>query len=390
MKRALRIGLVPLFLVTGLMLYMSPPGGPRFQPVSGPVVPWPSGQISYDFLSPAPFEGGKMWITSYSTNRAEVLLFDIDQRRILGRLNDGWPVMNSGDQTKTLCSQPGPRFKDRLWLWLDRLSGGRLKSPSPELTPTYWRLDLTRNSAAYLGRLPEMPHSIFSPAPDFQHGFTLLDKPPTRVDLYVFDLTAGSMVQRISPGWPAGWWNNTQILCLGTNQDLLLYDIHTERSAVLIRADQIADFFRQNHLEAAPSQAKPFLAWRSRECDFYLTDTQQKWLATNSFLIKLERPDGRLKLVSANFKFGWSGQFDPTGRFYLYTGREPGQGSDGVFLRELATGTNRVLVPSTSAAYFSLPNFYRDSVIYVRSNELWRIHLDGSHLTRLFPPPQNP
>ena len=387
MKRAVCIGLVLLFLATGFVLYVLPHDGPRFQPVSGPAVVRPYQQISYDFLSPAPFEGGKMWIMTHATNQAEVFLFDIDQHKILGRLEDGWPVMNSGDQTQILCNQSGPRLKDRLWLWLDRLSGGRLKSPSRALASTYWRLDLTRNAAARVGRLPEMSHFLFSPAPDFQHGFTLLDKPALRVDLYIFDLTAGSMVQRPSPGWPAGWWDNSHILCLAPNQDLLLYDIRTENAAVLIRAEQIADFFRQHGLEAHSTQAKPFLAWRGHEYDFYLTDTERKWLATNSFLIKLERPDGRLKLVSADFKFGWSGQFDPAGRFYLYTGREPGQDTDGVFLRELETGTDRVLVPSTSATYFSLPNFYRDSVLFVRSNMLWRINLDGSQLTRLFPPP---
>jgi hypothetical protein len=111
----------------------------------------------------------------------------------------------------------------------------------------------------------------------------------------------------------------------------------------------------------------------------------QKWLAEESLLIKVERPDAKLKLLSLHFKFKWSDQLDPTGRWYLYSGRESGDSSDGVFVRDLVAGTNRVLVAATTNRYFSIPRFYKDSVLYVRSNALWQISLDGANNVRLFP-----
>lgn len=46
-------------------------------------------------------------------------------------------------------------------------------------------------------------------------------------------------------------------------------------------------------------------------------------------------------------------------RYYLFSGREPGRGSDAVALRLLGTGRERVLVASNTNTYFSLlsPDF---------------------------------
>ena len=43
-------------------------------------------------------------------------------------------------------------------------------------------------------------------------------------------------------------------------------------------------------------------------------------------------------------------------------------------------------IESDGTKRFSIPRFYNKSVIYVRSNALWRIALNGSNNTRLFPP----
>ena len=102
-----------------------------------------------------------------------------------------------------------------------------------------------------------------------------------------------------------------------------------------------AAFLRDNMIAEDPAKARAFFIWTGRENDFYLTDTHQRWLAAESFLIKVERPYGRLKLLASRFKFEWLDQFDPTGRYYLYSGRESGSASDGVFLRDIQSGTNR-------------------------------------------------
>jgi hypothetical protein len=66
-----------------------------------------------------------------------------------------------------------------------------------------------------------------------------------------------------------------------------------------------------------------------------------------------------------------------------------GDRSSGVFLRDLRSGTNLTLVAPDAGRSFSQPNLYRETVIYVRSNQLWQVGLDGSNRTRLFPPPHS-
>jgi hypothetical protein len=185
--------------------------------------------------------------------------------------------------------------------------------------------------------------------------------------------------------WPCDWWDNSRIFADTTNSDFVLFDVQKGSISRLFTRGQLATFMEEMKI-SAPSGPHAFAIWNGHENDFYLTDTHQKWLAQESFLIKVERPGGKLKLISPHFKFEWSDHLDPTGRFYLYSGREPGKASDGIFLRDLETGTDRVLVRPTTNEYFSIPRFYRDSVIYVRSNALWQISLDRTNNVRLFPP----
>ena len=128
-----------------------------------------------------------------------------------------------------------------------------------------------------------------------------------------------------------------------------------------------------------------FTIWNGRENEFYLTDTHKKWQATNSFLAKIERPNGGLKLLARDFKFEWSDHLDASGSLYLYSGRTDGDRSDAVLLRNMKDNTETTLVASDGTKLFSIPRFYGHSAIYVRSNMLWRIDLNGSNNTRLFP-----
>jgi hypothetical protein len=167
--------------------------------------------------------------------------------------------------------------------------------------------------------------------------------------------------------------------------DFVLYGVRDRSLSPLIPFQKLAALLQENGVTEDPKQAQAFAIWNGRENDFYLTDTLKKWSAEESFLIKVERPNGRLRLLSPHFKFEWSDHLDPTGRWYLYSGRESGDSSDGVFMRDLVTGTNRVLVAGTTNRYHSIPRFYGDSVVYVRSNALWQTSFDGSKSVRLCP-----
>jgi len=337
-----------------------------------------------------------MWITADSgRTNWDAFLYDIEHRQVLGRVTNGWPAMVLGDPHRLLCAQPTPvplwdRIQERLVKLVAQISRGRIRLQTPETENlTYWLLDLEKAAPKRLGNIPGSPNIPLFASPDFHYCFTGRLGRGTLHDFYLLDVQAGLVRKMDVPSWPCDWWDNTHLLLRGSNSsdcDFALYDVRNKALSPLVSPGKIAAFLVESGVPDNPGQAQVFATWNGRENGFYLTDLNRKWLAAESFLIKLERPDGRLKLVSQRFRFGWSDHFDQTGRHYLYTGREPGYGSDGVFLRDLDTGINQVLVPSAGNTYFSIPGFYRDSVIYVRSNALWEIGLDGSNNARIFPP----
>ena len=328
-----------------------------------------------------------MWIG----REKDSVVYDMNRRQVLGEVTNAGPVMLFGDPPQLLCCRratiAAPNgLKNRFLEFLAKILPGKIKVPSPMPGLTYWILDLGQNKATRLGDIPGNPNT-FHPSPDFRYTLTSrLGLSTSRTEVYLLDLQHRSIHRFEVSGWPCDWWDNNRILLQSTNSEFVLYDVRKRAMEPLIGFAKLAAFLRESGVSDSPSQTGVFAIWNGRENNFYLTDTHKKWLAEESYLIKVERPDGKLKLISRRFKFEWSDHFDPTGRYYSFSGRESGDGSDGIFLRDLDSGTKRVLVPPTTNAYFSIPRFYGDSVFYVRSNALWLIGLDGLTNQRLFPP----
>ncbi len=388
-----RISVIAVLLGAAMLLLIllrSPnANAPQFKRLRTPLSLQPSHHIGYDFLSPRPFDGGKMWIYSASNNsNIGALLYDIEDRKVLGQLTNAWPVTMI-DRSNLLCvgSVSGWKLKERLVSLVARISLGRIKPPlPPPEAQRYWVLDLEKNYALRMGELPRRPNSTFQPSPDLRYGCTHLHGMGLEDDIYVFDFKERSIKKLDVHGWPSGWWDDRNILVFTTNNDFILRDVRTEKTSPFLGSERIAAFLRDNMISENPAMTRAYCIWSGRQNDFYLTDTRQRWLADESFLVKVERPDGKLKLLAHRFKFEWSDHFDPTGRYYLYSGREAGAASDGVFLRDTHSGTNRTLVQPAGDRYFSIPRFYGDSIIYLRSNMLWKISLDGTKNVQLFPP----
>jgi len=346
-----------------------------------------------NFLTSRPFEGGKMCTAVYSTRTNwQTFVFDLEKRKVIGEVTNGWPVMLLGNRPKLLCSQPGrvvPRWKQITELavaFVRSVFRRQTVRVAAAETATYWILDLEKNTAKRLGEIPGQPNFTEVPSPDFGYCYTGRHRANGFFDYYLMDLRNGSIRKLDVSHLACGWWDNSHILLESTSSDFMLYHVRTKTTVPLLSAAKLEGFLEQNKLKFGASRPHTFFIWNGRENDFYLTDTHQKWLAAEAPLIKLERPDGALKLLSPRFKFEWSDHFDPSGRLYLHGGRERGQGSDGVLLRHIDAGTNQVLVVPGTNDYHSIPRFYGNSVIYQRSNAIWRIGLDGSNNTRLFPP----
>ncbi len=310
--------LVVITLLGLVVLRLPEPNAPQFKRLQTPPSIQYSNEISYDFMSPRPFEGGKIWIRVWSSRtNVEIFLFDIEQRKILGQLIKGWPV-TMFDRSTLLCVGPVSRgILLREWLFplVDRISHGRINLARPSQPHRYWLLDLEKNSAEVMGEFPLFPNFTFQPSPDLRYGYIEAVGADLQVGLYCMDFKRRSMrklrkLDVYAGGSPQGWWDYKNILFLTTNFDFVLHDVTKEKTSPLIRSDDLAAFLRANMISEQPTNAQVFFVWNGRDNDFYLTDTHQKWLSEESFLIKVERPAGRLKLLSRRFKFEWSDHFD--------------------------------------------------------------------------------
>ncbi len=86
------------------------------------------------------------------------------------------------------------------------------------------------------------------------------------------------------------------------------------------------------------------------------------------------------------------GYFDASGTHYLYSGESgaPGSGGNGgVYLRDLSNNLDRVLVPPDNHGQYALARIYSNTVIYWRDRVLWRVDINTTNSSRLFPPPAN-
>jgi len=248
-------------------------------------------------------------------------------------------------------------------------------------------VDLSRDAATRIGEA-SAAHSTSQPSPGFRYSYDGIIGVPQEPQILVSDLERETLTRVRTLGWPQGWWDERNMVIKDPTNNFILFDAVTAKTSPLLSLAQVAGFFDKMHIPADPATANLFWTWTGKENEFYLADLHKKWQAVESFLIKVERPGPTLSLISTNFKFEWSDHLDSTARYYLYSGRESSQASSAVFLRDLRDNTDRTLVPSDGAGSFSIPRFYHEGVIYVRSNMLWRIDLNGSNQTRIFPPPE--
>jgi hypothetical protein len=397
--RRMIVLVVVLVALVGVIAVLSHnPYAPRFRKTKSFTAP-PYKTLHYDFLAERPFEGGQTWLTLIDgTNGSASFLFDLENRKVVGQLLNASPAYSSADKSKLLCITRGPTFAP----WVERCKAtaasalGRFKVSIPKfLRPTqtqtrsenYWTLDLKTGRATLLGQVSQFEGtgSSFHPSPDFRFGF---NKPTTANFtnlIWICDLKENRIRDAHAEGWPSGWWDNQRIVMRAKNNDFVLFDVLSGTSSPLLTASNIVTFLDEHNVEHQNQRPAPLLTWNGRDFEFYVTDRHRKWSAEESFLLKVVRPDARLSIVTPNFKFEWSDHFDPSQRFYVYSGREAGQRSDGVFLRDLETGKERTLIEPQGERRFSIPHFYKDSVLYLRSNAVWRVGLNGSNNVRLFP-----
>jgi hypothetical protein len=396
MKRiGIALSLMAVVLLTSFAWWLfRDPNRPRFVPGRFPVSIGSYDYVSYEFLSPRPFEGDRTWISvRRGTNEFHAYLFDLQGRSIVGELKNALPIITGTDGSQVLCMRRyGPAqgaIRRRITTLIEALSRGRIRFPgSDDDTETFWVVDLQRHSGVRLGQVTQLrgAGSSFIPSPGLRYAYNKPTGSLRKPEFFVCDLEARAFRRVALDGWPQEWWDEKNVIVKTTNNDFVLYNVITRTNAGFLSAAAIRDFAtRMALVELDPGKANLFSVWNGTQNVFYLTDTHKRWLAGESYLVRLERPGPVLRLVTNGFKFEWSDHIDPGGKHYVYSGRESGEASSAVFLRDLETGLTRTLVPDDGAKQFSMPAFYADTIIYSRSNALWQIGLGGLNGRRLFP-----
>ncbi len=347
-------------------------------PLFGPVT------TSYQLVPSTGAEREALFIHLYPKGSlARVFLYDGKERRLTGEIADGVPQFVVGDPPQIVCAQQvvtiGERFQRiiqtiaRRWFKVVPPAPWRLGPPA---ALRYWLIDTTRNSAKVIGTLPGYA-SFCLPSPDSRYAINLTVR--SNIIVHCLDLKRCTVTRLNTTAIPVTWWDNQRILLQTTNPRLELLDVVSGETSPFLSAKQIADFYQANSLPDRP-MVYHFTATRNRGGSDVYIKIPNDWC-----LLKLERPDGKLKLIARGAAAEPEGQIDRTGRYLLFESTYASR-MGGVYLRDLQDGSERVLVRPASAKASSQPSYCGDGVVYVRSNAVWRVSLDGSNNSQLFPP----
>jgi hypothetical protein len=349
-KRILTLGLV--VVLAAALVWLWPEQGPSYSQFESPV-PIPKYlNLTYEFLASDPFQGGHMWISlRLTTNSAVVYRYDIEQRKVLGELRGARPVFEPEPGKKLLCYNRTPPngFRDRLARFTTRITFGRVQmKTSGNHVETFWLLDLQRNAAVRLGTTEQFAGggSSFTPSPDRKLAFNKSTGDLASAEVLMFDATLPAIREVTINGWPIGWWNNHEIL-VKAKDDFMLFDVIAGSCKKFLTVEQLREFFQANKVDAYPKEVSIFSMWNGWEYDFYFTEGQSRWQAVESYLAKIRRPGPTLELIASEFKFEWSDSFDGSGHAYVFSGRRSGDGSSSVRMRDMVSGREKVLVPTT-------------------------------------------
>jgi len=313
MKRAVMFG-VPVALMLALMLAFqaSPSNPPHLEVRLNSTNIWSSEKRGKIKLPSKLFNQAHGWGVEKPGDSESAAFIEMPT---LGRVTNGFPVAWLGNQM--LCAQeskPRPSMQ-KARNWLNRISRGWI--PPLSRWCRFWLFDVDQGTTVCIGKFPYsgfQPYH-YTPSSDFQHGFTVQNAYPL-LNSYWLDLTGRRICHWDLPTKPLGWWDNTHILYHPTNDDVCLYDVNAGKTSTLVTSSQVAQFLRTNQM-VRPARSLYVRQWRdygksnssepepqkhilgfpdSRLPEFYLA--AGSWIMTNSVVIHIARPDGRLEPVS--------------------------------------------------------------------------------------------
>jgi hypothetical protein len=407
MKRiAIALAVVFLLVFFGLFVALRDsrsPDAPRYvTELSQPVGPFATEQ--YDWGGRVPIRDGRLWLhavtvrTNAAKSRVFTYLYDLNRQRVIGQLSNANPDFASLDQTKLLCEGfgfPRANLKQRLGAFVNRISAGKISLFSTNWSQTFWVLDLRDNSAVRIGELSQLTGagSTWTPAPGFRFGYNVPSTANSGREFFLGDLEKKTLQKIAFTGDLQGWWDNHEIVAIYSYTNFVLFDVMSRQTSPLFTTAAVSEFLARQGITNSPINYAAIFNWNGSQYDFYLTAERRHGMITNTtFLLRVEHDGPRFTLLSRNFQLHWAGYFDATGTHYVYSGESgaPGSGGNGgVYLRDLSNNLDRVLVPPDNHGQYALARIYSNTVIYWRDRVLWRVDINTTNSSRLFPPPAN-
>jgi hypothetical protein len=244
----------------------------------------------------------------------------------------------------------------------------------------FWMLDLASDSAKKIGAItyPQGVGSTWHSSPDFRYGVSMAGN-----TTYLCDFERRSLTWISTHGYPAGWWDDDDIVVYTPNDEFELFDVKTRTTRMLFSSANIKEIFARSGITNASNDIYPFFNWNGTNYDFYFGPKDKaNGLHGDGFLLKANRSGPSLELVAKDFGYRWGGVFDRNATHYLFPGEAgtPGRSGDcAVYLRDLATGTVTTIVPPDKKGQYPMAKFYGNEVIYLRDQVLHRIGLDGKN-----------
>jgi hypothetical protein len=395
LKRPFLFALPVVLVIAGYWFINWEPDAPRFRAIAGPFHAPPATGLYYSPFNLRIPPDSAIWLTLVrATNQTRILRFDLQQERVTGELVGATPLFSDASGRNLACLQRSPRIslRDKLKLLIERVTAGKLRlaKPAGEAVETLWVIRLDRGTAKRVGQrmMPAGFSVVFTPSPSGRYAFSTSAMAQTNLT-YLCDILANRWWTEPAIDWPVGWWDETHLVLRAVGGfDFLTMNIENGEKRTLLSREGIDSFFRQHGIPVYKSQPPTMHSyWNGHESEFYFFNGDQS-VGEPSHFVRLRRPEAALELVRANLEFERFGQFDTSGTRYAYATRVAGDCCNGVSVRDVLAKTERAVVPATSTLGSSVPFFYGDSICYARTNELWRINVNGSNNTRLFPPKQ--
>ena len=103
-KIVLASAILVVSALTAFFLLRRDSNSARFIPASANFKVPPYADVQYPFVLSSPFENGLVWINTWNNTPgfAKSYLYDLEQRKVLGEIVNGWPVLGNRDQSKVL------------------------------------------------------------------------------------------------------------------------------------------------------------------------------------------------------------------------------------------------------------------------------------------------